>query len=194
MKPNALILMSGALAVTACGSGGEQVAGIDARGNQNPVAVVSKGTITGFGSVIVNGVTYNTSTTTFTIDGAAGTEADLAVGDVVVVDPHRITAGAVGPHLVAFHAREDCALNTLGCGKATVVDHDQVVTVADEGVLGAALVGPEQRDLTHHGAVAAAVYHGVDLRQRRVRDTDEIVRYTEQGGRCTGAGLQDARA
>jgi len=84
MKHYALLLISLALAVTACGSGSEQVAGIDARGNPT-VAVVSKGTLTGFGSVIVNGVTFNTSATTFTIDGAAGTQADLAVGDVVVV-------------------------------------------------------------------------------------------------------------
>jgi hypothetical protein len=86
MKHYAFLLLSGTLAITACGSGGgEQVAGIDGRGNPVAVAVVSKGTITGFGSVIVNGVTFNTSTTAFTIDGTAGTQADLSVGDVVVV-------------------------------------------------------------------------------------------------------------
>jgi hypothetical protein len=86
MKHYAFLLLSGTLAITACGGGGgEQVAGIDGRGNPVAVAVVSKGTITGFGSVIVNGVTFNTSTTAFTIDGTAGTQAELSVGDVVVV-------------------------------------------------------------------------------------------------------------
>ena len=75
-----------AILVSACGGGGsEQVAGIDARGNPVAVGVVSKGTITGFGSVILNGVTYNTNSATFTIDGEAGTQSDLAVGDVIVL-------------------------------------------------------------------------------------------------------------
>jgi hypothetical protein len=73
------------LLVACGGGGGEQVAGIDARGNPTPVGVTSKGTISGFGSVIVNGVRYNTDSATFTIDGAAGTQSDLAVGDVVVL-------------------------------------------------------------------------------------------------------------
>ena len=82
-------LFSGAIAailLVACGGGGnEQVAGIDGRGNPVAVGVVAKGTITGFGSVIVNGVTYNTSSATFTIDGSAGSQSDLAVGDVIVL-------------------------------------------------------------------------------------------------------------
>ena len=67
-----------AILVSACGGGGgsEQVAGIDARGNPVAVGVVSKGTITGFGSVVLNGVTYNTNSATFTIDGDAGQQID----------------------------------------------------------------------------------------------------------------------
>jgi hypothetical protein len=71
--------------LVACGGGGEQVAGIDGRGSPDPVGVVSKGTVTGFGSVIVNGVRYETNTATFTIDGSPGQQSDLAVGDIVVV-------------------------------------------------------------------------------------------------------------
>jgi hypothetical protein len=82
-------LFSGVIAaifLAACGGGGnEQVAGIDARGNPVAVGIVSKGTITGFGSVILNGVTYNTSSATFTIDGITGSQSDLSVGDVVIL-------------------------------------------------------------------------------------------------------------
>jgi len=85
MKPYLLFTLSGALLVAACGGGNEQVAGIDARGNPVASAVVSKGTITGFGSVIVNGVTYDTSSATFSIDGSDGMQSDLAVGDVIVL-------------------------------------------------------------------------------------------------------------
>ena len=46
---------------------------------------VAVGPITGFGSVIVNGVTYDTSSATFTNDGAAATQSDFAVGQYVLV-------------------------------------------------------------------------------------------------------------
>lgn len=86
MKPKFLFALSAALSVAACG-GGELFAGIDAGGGpQAPSAViVSKGTISGFGSVTVNGVTFDTSNTNFTIDGIPGTQSDLAVGEVVIV-------------------------------------------------------------------------------------------------------------
>jgi hypothetical protein len=71
--------------LVACGGDGEQIAGIDARGNPVAVGVVSKGTITGFGSIIVNGVRYDTNSATFTIDGSAGTQSDLSVGNIVVL-------------------------------------------------------------------------------------------------------------
>lgn len=45
----------------------------------------AEGPITGFGSVIVNGVRYDTSAATFTKDGAAATQDDFSVGQVVQV-------------------------------------------------------------------------------------------------------------
>ena len=41
---------------------------------------VSVGTITGFGSVFVNGVEFETDSATFDVDGVSGTQDDLAVG------------------------------------------------------------------------------------------------------------------
>jgi hypothetical protein len=46
---------------------------------------IAVGPIDGFGSVIVNGVRFDTSEATFIVNGAAGTQADLDVGEVVVV-------------------------------------------------------------------------------------------------------------
>jgi hypothetical protein len=46
---------------------------------------IAVGPIDGFGSVIVNGVRFETSDATFIVNGAAGTQADLDVGEVVVV-------------------------------------------------------------------------------------------------------------
>ena len=78
------------LALAACGggsggddSGGDDTGGIDGRGS--PRVAVSQGTISSFGSVIVNGVRYETNNASFDIDGESGTQSDLAVGDVVTV-------------------------------------------------------------------------------------------------------------
>lgn len=46
---------------------------------------IAIGPVANFGSIIVNGVTYNTDNATFTIDGAPATQADLRVGHVVKV-------------------------------------------------------------------------------------------------------------
>lgn len=46
---------------------------------------VAVGPITGFGSVIVNGTTYDTSSATFTKDGEPATQDDFSVGEVVLV-------------------------------------------------------------------------------------------------------------
>ncbi len=78
-----------AAAVSACGSSGgnnNSTAGIDGRGSPAPVAVVSKGAITGFGSIVVNGVRYDTTNAIFGIDGRGGQQSDLAVGDVVIIE------------------------------------------------------------------------------------------------------------
>lgn len=49
-------------------------------------ADLSYGTITGFGSVIINGERYDTDQSEFLIDGVTGTQADLALGMLVSAD------------------------------------------------------------------------------------------------------------
>lgn len=84
----ALVLLA-TLLLTGCGGGG---------GGNNPPqpppptggitrtgAAVAIGPITGFGSVIVNGNTYDTSASTFTKDGQAATQDDFSVGQMVLV-------------------------------------------------------------------------------------------------------------
>ena len=60
---------------TAAGSGGSATAG-----------TLAFGTITGFGSVWVNGTEYDTSGASFRIDDSAGSQGDLRVGMVVRID------------------------------------------------------------------------------------------------------------
>ena len=68
-----LLLAAMAVAIGAC-SGGTGGTG-----------AVSYGAITGFGSVFVNGVEFNTSGTTITMDGTSATQSALRIGMVVTV-------------------------------------------------------------------------------------------------------------
>lgn len=80
-----MLAAGAALLVAACGGGGgdgsEPVAGIDRGG-----VTIAQGPISGFGSVIVNGVRYATTAATITIDDQPGAESDLRVGQVVRVE------------------------------------------------------------------------------------------------------------
>ncbi len=76
------------LVLTACGGGGSSLAptptqppptgGIEGSG-------IAQGTISGFGSIIVNGIRFDTSSASFVVEGQPATEASLAVGQVVQV-------------------------------------------------------------------------------------------------------------
>jgi len=82
----ALLLLYATLLTVACGGGGyggPNTAGIDRTGS--PSFALAFGTISGFGSIIVNGVHYETSSSTFEIDDSPGSQDDLSVGDVVLV-------------------------------------------------------------------------------------------------------------
>ncbi len=75
-----LIISLITLQLTSCGSG-EDTAGIDASGS--PIA--SQGTIDGFGSVIVNGIRFDSSKALILVNGQAATEDDLRTGYQVTV-------------------------------------------------------------------------------------------------------------
>ena len=69
-----------ALGLTACGGGSSTTSSLD-----GSTASVT-GVITGFGSIFVNGVEYETNGATVMIDGRPGTEDDLRVGMVVTLE------------------------------------------------------------------------------------------------------------
>jgi hypothetical protein len=83
-------LVATLLTVGACGGGSG--GGIAAPPAPQPVggitrtgAAVAIGPVTAFGSVVVNGITYDTSAAAITVDGQLATQADLAVGDMVLI-------------------------------------------------------------------------------------------------------------
>jgi len=92
-------LLATLLAMSACGGGS---GGSDGGGGATPPPppppppppvggitrtgiAVAVGPVTAFGSVVVNGITYDTSAAEFKVDGQLATQDDLAVGDMVLV-------------------------------------------------------------------------------------------------------------
>lgn len=81
---NSLRLSFFTIVASGCDVSGNNVAGID--GSGSPVASnVSTGTIDGFGSIIVNGVRYDTRFAEITVSGDVSSESDLSVGAYVTV-------------------------------------------------------------------------------------------------------------
>ena len=94
-----LLVLAAMLA--ACGGGG---------GEQGETAaavssVSSEGPISGFGSVIMNGVRWNTERAEFEVEGRSASQADLSVGMVVRVEGTRFADGSATADRVFFESR-----------------------------------------------------------------------------------------
>ena len=141
MKLSKFLTLFGAAAIAACDIGGIQMAGIDAGGERAPT-VVSHGTITGFGSVIVNGVRFDTSNATFTIDGQLGTQNDLSAGDVVLVqgtiDSSHVDGNAES---VSFDDNVEGPIDSIDLGNRSLVVLGQTVLVNDGTSFDDAIAG-----------------------------------------------------
>jgi len=140
-----------ALGLAACSGGGSS--GNDApQSAAQSVPVISSGTVTGFGSVFVNGVRFETSSAAFTINGKPGTQADLRVGHVVKVHGHRDGAGNSTADRIDFDdlvkgpvTSVDAAAGTLVVlGQTVLVDAD---TSFDDNITGASLAGLAAGDI-----------------------------------------------
>ena len=100
-----LTLVCAAALTAACGgsSGGSASAPPPNAGAGTPDPAIAFGAISGFGSIIVNGVRYDTSSASFSIDDSPGTEDELEVGDVVLIRGTLAASGTTGTAtLVSF--------------------------------------------------------------------------------------------
>jgi len=117
--------------IAACGGGGTQMAGIDGGGAPAPVAIaVAKGTITGFGSIIVNDIRYDIAGATITVEGSPANETDLAVGQVVVVKGSLSSDGTTGTaDTVDFDDVVEGPVTALDSLAGTLVVMEQLVRI-----------------------------------------------------------------
>ena len=166
------VLVTAIVTVAACGggSGGAGITGSPPPPPGNTGGITGTGVafaigpVTGFGSVIVNGVTYDTGSATFTLDGAAATQSDFKVGQFVLVQGTIDQGGTTGSaNTVSFDDNVDGPVTSVDSVAGSFVILGQTVTTTGttsfddgcpatlDGLLGVAAVevsGPVMSDGT----------------------------------------------
>ena len=147
-----------ALGLAACGGGAAPSVPL----SKASPARVSVGTITGFGSVHVNGVKFETTSAKVTVNGQAGTQGDLKVGEVVAVSGHHDDAtGQDVADTVEFRHNVQGPISTINTVTGTVVVLGQNVAVSADtsyatGITPASLAGLAVNDIVEVSGLPAA--------------------------------------
>ena len=145
------ILFATAMTVAGCGGGGggnstaiqpppepPPIGGIEGTG-------LAVGVISGFGSVIVNGVRYDTSDATITVDDSPGSESDLAVGQVIVLTGSVDDDGTTGTaDTIDFDAEVEGPIASIAADGHSFVVLGQSVLIDDDTVYDNSLALPLQ--------------------------------------------------
>lgn len=133
---------------------------------------VAVGPIANFGSVIVNGVRYNTDAATFTINDEPGTEDDLSVGQVVVVNGTIDDNGTTGTATdVTFDDNVKGPVQSIDRANSRLVVLGQTV-----------LVGP---DTSFDDSISPASLDGL-----AVDDIVEVSGLVDAGGRIAATRIE----
>lgn len=138
LKPFSMTL--GVATLVACGSS-DMTAGID-RGGATRVSVI--GPITGFGSIVVNGVHYAVDHAAVQVDGEVGTVADLELGQVVTLVGERDAGDTTGTaDTVSFQTNVRGPVDAIDDTTSALTVLGQTVTVGSATVfdLGSAPAG-----------------------------------------------------
>ncbi len=128
-----------AVVVTACGGGGGggSPSGGDPSGGTPPPAATTKtrlvtGAISGFGSVIVNGVRYDTSAAQVRIEDRPGTLSELAVGQVVRIEAEVDDRGGARAKTIDQHRLVQGTVQAVDAAAGTLTIAGQVIRVDDD--------------------------------------------------------------
>lgn len=145
-----VIAVLGALGLAACGGTGSTAS--------SGAAATTSGVITGFGSVFVNGVEYETGGTSVSVDGAAGSENELAVGMVVTLEGTVNPDGTTGTasHIEFSDELQGVVLaNNIAAGSTvgTLDIMGQTVNVTADTVFESKVAGVTSVDLIAAGNV-----------------------------------------
>lgn len=140
------------LLLCACGGSETQISGIDGSGAPATSSIVSTGAINGFGSVIVNGVHYNSDKAKILIDDQVVTEDSLRAGYQVKITSTFNASGAAVADAIEFHPNLVGPINQINrtTQQFTVLDHTVQVnnaTVFDNAITPNYLDGLKLGDL-----------------------------------------------
>ena len=185
-----LAALAAVAVVTACGGGGGADGAATGTGGATATAF-TQGTITGFGSIVVNGVRFDESSASISDDaGTLRTAQSLALGMRVEVDHASVDAGSATSHATAVRygslvlgpvASLDSAANTLTL-LGQVVDVTTSTVFSDTLAAGlSALTAGAVVEV--HGLADAATGH---ITATRVEAAGSATRYKLRG---TVAGL-----
>jgi hypothetical protein len=146
----AVVAAAAVVGLAACGGGGSSNSA--PRAAAQTVPVVSSGAITGYSSVFINGVRFETSSAAFTINGKPGTQADLRVGHVVTIHGHRDDRGNSTADRIDFDDLVKGPVDSVDVAAGTLVVMAQTVltdadTSFDDDIAGASLAGLNAGDI-----------------------------------------------
>ncbi|HLF10811.1 MAG TPA: DUF5666 domain-containing protein [Gammaproteobacteria bacterium] len=175
------IIMTLAVAALVLGgcSSDPATAGIDRGGVTTPV--VAQGPISGFGSIVVNGVHYGIDDAQIQVNGGPATAADLAIGQLVTVVGDRAQDGTTGNAAsVAFNANVTGPVQSLDAAAATLVVLGQSVVTSTATVF----------DLGNKPAEIASLQIGERVQISGFVGADGIIDATRIEARSPQSGLR----
>ncbi len=121
--------------LSSCGGG--TLAGIEGTGTAQ-VAAASSGPISRFGSIFVNGVEFDTTHASISIDGQSATASQLSVGDVVEVQGSIATGGTTGTATtVGYRTEVQGPISAVDAAGSSVTVLGQTVQIGPQTSLGA---------------------------------------------------------
>lgn len=165
------------LALTSCSDGGRQVAGIEGTGDR-----VATGMVTGFGSVWVNGIRFDTDRAEILVGNRAASEEDLQTGQVVEIEGE-ITGEASG-------RADRIRYEPLLCGPVSEVTL-QATNRRQLSLLGQVVIVPE--DAVFSGLRFPDLRAGMRLEISGLRNSDFILATHVTTAPAGGVALVEGR-
>jgi len=140
------------LVLTACGGGGNQTSGIDGSGAPQIASPLgySSGSINGFGSVIVNGVRYQSDKAKILVNDEQSNENNLHAGYQVNLTSHTADDGSPVADTIEFHPNVMGSITSIDSNLQQFGVLGQTVQVNSETLFDAA-IKPNYLDGLHIG-------------------------------------------
>jgi len=136
MKTSHFTASLSVLLLAACGGGGGSTSTDSAVGaTPTPTpskTIVAVGPISGFGSIIVNGTKFDTSSAQFTVDEVNGSQSDLKVGQVVTVKGTLDAQGNAKADSVLFDELVEGPITSIDLELGEIVVLGQTILISED--------------------------------------------------------------